>query len=83
MSNGVGVVIERCVCGRTKGDQVHAYKRPPPWWARLVLLAWPRWVWGQHAGVHEFMGVSELGLARNKLRALRRELDRAKRRASK
>jgi hypothetical protein len=71
-----------CVCGRPDFAEVHRVPPRPAWWKRLLSLAWPRWTWGHTKDVHAFVDRDALGLARNQLRRVRRELERKRRRAA-
>lgn len=71
-----------CACGRPKYHPCHQVPAPPPWWKRLLTLAWPSWTWGHTKDVHGYVDRAELGATREQLRRLKRDVERQRRKAA-
>lgn len=80
-SRSTAPVPRLCVCGRPEGHPWHRVPRPPPWWRRLLSLAWPRWTWGQTEEIHAYVDRNELAYTRESLRRLKRAIAKERRRA--
>lgn len=52
---------DRCaVCGKKREHTCHQLENPrPPWWRLLLGIIWPRWTWGERAGIHVFQDDSQ------------------------